>query len=95
MDDKTGEVPVEKQEEFRSMLSVRDQLATDFERMVESGEIKTREQARNASVRMLAEPYANQVMDYYRYAPSSEGKSGQIELTPEEVQQIEKQRLKK
>jgi len=95
MDDKTGEVPVDKQEEFRSLLSVRDQLASDFERMVESGEIKTREQARNASVRMLAEPYANQVMDYYRYAPSSEGKSGQIELTPEEIQQIEKQRLKK
>lgn len=95
MDDKTGEVPVDKQEEFRSLLSVRDQLASDFERMVESGEIKTREQARNASVRMLAEPYANQVMDYFRYAPSSEGKSGQIELTPEEIQQIEKQRLKK
>jgi hypothetical protein len=92
---KTGEVAVEKQEEFRSMLSVRDQLATDFERMVESGEIKTREQARNASVRMLAEPYANQVMDYFRYAPSSEGKSGKIELTPEEIQQIEKQRLLK
>ena len=95
MDDKTGEVPVDKQEEFRSLLSARDQLASDFERMVESGEIKTREQARNASVRMLAEPYANQVMDYFRYAPSSDGKSGKLELTPEEIQQIEKQRLKK
>jgi hypothetical protein len=95
MDPKTGEVPVDKQEEFRSMLSVRDQLASDFERMVESGEIKTREQARNASFRMLAEPYANEVMDYFRYAPSSGGKSGKLELTPEEIQQIEKQRLKK
>jgi hypothetical protein len=95
MDPKTGEVPVDKQEEFRSMLSVRDQLASDFERMVESGEIKTREQARNASVRMLAEPYANEVMDYFRYAPSSDGKSGKLELTPEEIQMIEKQRLTK
>lgn len=95
MDEDTKEVPVDKQAEFRSLLSIRDQLATDFERMVESGEIKTREQARNASVRMLAEPYADQVMDYFRYAPSSEGKSGQIQLTPEEIQQIEKQRLSK
>jgi hypothetical protein len=95
MDEDTKEVPVDKQAEFRSLLSIRDQLATDFERMVESGEIKTREQARNASVRMLAEPYADQVMDYFRYAPSSEGKSGQIQLTPEEIQQIEKQRLLK
>jgi hypothetical protein len=95
MDSKTGEVPVDKQEEFRSLLSIRDQLATDFERMVEAGEIKTREQARNASVRMLAEPYANQVIDYYRYAPSSNGQSGQLQLTPEEIQMIEKQRLQK
>jgi len=95
MDDKTGEVPVDKQEEFRSLLSVRDQLASDFERMVESGEIKTREQARNASVRMLAEPYANQVMDYYRYAPESKGQAGQPILTPEEIQMIEKQRAQK
>jgi hypothetical protein len=95
MDDETGEVPVENQEEFRSLLSVRDQLASDFERMVESGEIKTREQARNASVRMLAGPYANEVMDYFRYAPSSDGKSGKLELTPEEIQMIEKQRLSK
>ena len=95
MDKDTNEVPVDKQEEFRLLLSVRDQLASDFERMVESGEIKTREQARKASVRMLAEPYANEVMDYFRYAPSSDGKPGQIELTPEKIQQIEKQRLKK
>jgi len=95
MDSKTGEVPVDKQEEFRSLLSIRDQLATDFERMVEAGEIKTREQARNASVRMLAEPYANQVIDYYRYAPESKGQAGQPILTPEEVQMIEKQRAQK
>jgi hypothetical protein len=94
MDDK-GNVPTDKLEEFRSLLSERDQNTSEFERLIEAGEIKDRTQARNWSVRSLSEPYANQAMDYFRYAPSSNGMPGQLRLTPEEIQQIEKQRLSK
>ncbi len=94
MDDK-GNVPTDKLEEFRGLLSERDQNTSEFERLIEMGEIKDRTQARNWSVRSLSEPYANQAMDYFRYAPSFGGTSGQLQLTPEEIQQIEKQRLSK
>lgn len=94
MDDK-GNVPTDKLEEFRGLLSERDQNASEFERLIDTGEIKDRTQARNWSVRSLSEPYANQAMDYFRYAPSSGGQPGQLELTDKEIQQIEKQRLSK
>lgn len=85
--DKDGNVPVENQEEFRKLLSDRDENASIFEQLIKSGEIKTREDARKFSVRILAEPYANQVMDYWRYRP--------LEISPKENAQIEKQKLTK
>lgn len=95
MDDDTKEVPTGKQPEFRSLLSERDQNALNYERMIKSGQIKTVTEAKDFSMQSLSESYADKAMDYWRYAPSSNGKTGQIELTPEEIAQIEKQRLKK
>jgi hypothetical protein len=95
MDEKTKEVAPKDQEEFRRILSDRDQNAMNYERMIKSGQIKTVNEAKDFSIQSLSDPYADQAMDYWRYAPSSNGKTGQLELTPEEIAQIEKQRLTK
>jgi hypothetical protein len=86
MDEDTKEVSPENQPEFRKLLSDRDQNILNYERMVKSGEIKTANEARDFSIKSLSDPYANEVMDYFRRP---------LELSPEESARVEKQRLSK
>lgn len=71
MDPKTGDVPLDKMQEFRSILSTRDKLAQDYEQVIKSGKISTREEAKDLSVKMLREPYSNAALDWFEYAPTA------------------------
>lgn len=86
MDEDTKEVSPENQPEFRKLLSDRDQNILNYERMVKSGEIKTANEARDFSIKSLSDPYANEVMDYFRRP---------LNLSSEESARVEKQRLSK
>lgn len=62
--DDNGSIKAGKEEEMRKLMSQRDKVVSEYEQMIKSGEIKTRADARNASIQMLNQPYADDVMDY-------------------------------
>jgi hypothetical protein len=70
--DSKGNIPEGKMQEYRETLSYRDKLTSDFEEEVKQGTIKNRVDARNRSIELLRQPYADKTAEFWRYAPSAE-----------------------